>query len=80
MLISTPRGYCVSPDSDSSPISYRLCYSWLMGWDTNPCVPLLVFALLLKNPRLEDKQSLPEAEGYVSEDAESLEEKKVPVV
>lgn len=44
------------------------------------CVPLLVFALLLKNPRLEDKQSLPEAEGYSSEDTDSLEEKKEPVV
>lgn len=43
------------------------------------CIPLLVFALLLRNPRLADSQSLPEAEGDVS-DGESLDEKKAPGV
>ena len=37
------------------------------------CVPLLAFALLLRDPRLGDEQSLPEAEGAAPVDASGSE-------
>jgi len=69
-----------SPERTAIVDSYKHTQRLLCITGLCLCVPLLVFALLLKNPRLEDKQSLPEAEGYSSEDTDSLEEKKEPVV
>ncbi|PSR88583.1 hypothetical protein PHLCEN_2v5134 [Hermanssonia centrifuga] len=48
------------------------------------CVPLLAFACLLRNPKLTDSQSLPQAEGetsseYTHDDGDSVKDQKFPV-
>ncbi len=43
------------------------------------CVPLLGFALLLRNPRLSDEQSNPEAEKTENSDTSTSEPEKARV-
>jgi SIT family siderophore-iron:H+ symporter-like MFS transporter len=61
-----------TPERDGIVAAYRHTQRLLCITGICLCVPLLIFALLLRNPRLTDEQTSAEAErATVSSDADS---------
>lgn len=56
-----------TPERDAVVQAYRHTQRLLTIAGICLCVPLIVFALLTRNPRLTDTQSIPGAEGFVSD-------------
>lgn len=56
-----------TPERDAVVQAYRHTQRLLTIAGICLCVPLIVFALLIRNPRLTDTQSIPGAEGWVSD-------------
>jgi SIT family siderophore-iron:H+ symporter-like MFS transporter len=68
-----------TPERDGIVNAYKHTQRLLCITGICLCVPLLAFALLLRNPRMGDEQTSPEAErDSVNSDAESLHDVKVP--
>lgn len=63
-----------TPERDAVVIAYRHTQKLLTITGICLCVPLIVFALLTRNPRLTDTQSIPGAEGFVSDSEEETPE------
>lgn len=62
-----------TPERDAVVQAYRHTQRLLTIAGICLCVPLIAFALLTRNPRLTDTQSIPGAEGVVSDSEEDME-------
>lgn len=57
-----------TPIRDAIIASYRATQGLLTITGLGLCVPLILFSLCMRNPRLGDEQSLPNAESYPTDD------------
>lgn len=70
-VLTNPVG---TPDRDAVIVAYRHAQRLLTITGICLCIPLIAFALVLRNPHLPDLQSLPDAERYAKERSNSSDE------